>query len=74
MTVHTPIGDWSIFRRTDVFCEQTAGRKHESSWMINRPGPNGLQGMDFGSDEFDAASVDKNAHILIPFRRKEARC
>ncbi len=21
-------GDWSIFRRTDVFCEQTVGRKH----------------------------------------------
>jgi len=28
VTVHTPAGDWSIFRRVDVFCEQTVGRKH----------------------------------------------
>ncbi len=28
VTVHTLAGDWSIFRRTDVFCEQAGGRKH----------------------------------------------
>ena len=27
VTVHGPAGDWSIFRREDVFCEKNVGQK-----------------------------------------------
>ena len=28
VSVHTPVGDWSIFRRENIFFGQTEGRKH----------------------------------------------
>jgi len=28
VTVHTLAGDWSIFRREDVLCKRSVGRKH----------------------------------------------
>jgi hypothetical protein len=42
--------------------------------MRNGGRPDGLQGVDFGGHEFDAASANDNAHLLALLCRKKTRC